>query len=235
MKAAHLAIAILPALLLLCACSSESPVCAPPYIAHGATCCLDKDADGACDVGANGALTQCPALDCSLCAPQFVTQDKQVPVYKYVCQNGSVMDAATGCTQGIVSDARLFTISEEQDPLKIAVFEASPACRGTHSAAELHVVLAQPPLNLTIQVKDSPTALYRDLVSFDGSKEFLNEKYVYVGFCDDPECAILTDAQLPATGAYAVRAQVVSGTDKFYTRELLLDPTPQGAYGSQRC
>src|SRR5690349_5681546 len=128
---------LLVLLLAFIACTHDTPVCTPPYIVHGNTCCLDMDNNSICDVAEKAGVTN--AADCSLCPPKFVTQKDQVIVYKYVCSNESIMDKAEDCMARVVSTAKLFTPNNDQDQAYIKTFDARPACRGKYKAAELHL------------------------------------------------------------------------------------------------
>ena len=218
----------------LIACDTEQPVCSAPYIANGNTCCLDKDNDTRCDSssGADSEKAALPPglLDCSLCPPQFVTQREEVIVYRYVCQNKSVMDSAEECGTAILSNAASLRPNTVQDDAYIVSFDAEPACRGALKAAALRLVLAEVPINITYEVEDAPDAMPRP-IHFSTGK---SNSYFYVGFCDGA-CGDLADASLAPTSAYLVRA-VLRYTDKTVsTRDIIIDPTPDGAYGQKRC
>lgn len=225
-------IAALALLIALAACAQEAPVCTAPYIADGASCCLDKDADGACDAP---AADEASAASCDLCPPKFVTQKEEVIVYKYVCMNGSIMAQATDCEARIASNAHLFSPATEQDPAHIDAFEARPACRGEYAAAEIHLVVPRAPQQVVFQAQDDPQGAFRDIGALDGSKVMIDDEYFYLGFCESIDCESVTDAKLPATGAALVRAVLTYQDGKVYTRDLLLDPTPDGEYGKRRC
>jgi hypothetical protein len=217
-------IAMICLLIFLVACSPQGPVCAQPYIQNGQSCCLDKDANGACDEVATSAAT-----DCSLCPPQFVTQKEQVIVYRYVCANQTVMENAKDCGTQVVSDANLFDPNTEQDAAYIRGFSVRPACRGQFTAAELHLTLAQPPSLITFQIMDDPKGSFRDV----GTVEAVSDVFYYIGFCSG--CSKLTDAEVPANGAYVVRAQLTYPERKVFTREYLVDATAAGEFGKKTC
>lgn len=224
--------------LLLCVsligCDAEQPVCSAPYIANGNTCCLDKDNDTRCDAssgsGAGKATPPQGLLDCSLCPPQFVTQREEVIVYRYVCQNKSVMDSAEACGTAVLSNAASLRPNTMQDDAYIVSFDAEPACRGALKAAELRLVLAEVPINITYEVEDAPDAMPRP-VYFSVGK---SDSYLYVGFCDGA-CGDLVDISLAPTSAYLVRAVLRYPDKTVNTRDIIIDPTPDGAYGRKRC
>lgn len=218
-------------LSLLAACAEDAPVCSAPYIAHGQSCCLDKDGDSACDPPAQEEQLS----SCDLCPPKFVTQKEEIIVYRYVCMNGSVMERATDCEARIVSDAHLFSPSAEQDGTLITAFDARPACRGEYPAAEIHLEVTQSPLQVIFEVQEEPEGSFRELASLDGAKMIIDDEYFYVGFCSSIDCTTVTDAQLPSEGAAAIRAALKYPNATAYTRELLVDPTPEGEYGRKRC
>lgn len=222
-------------LLFLAACAASGPTCSEPYIVHGNSCCLDRDANGVCDVDENASLTAPSNFDCSVCAPKFVTEKEEVIVYKYVCMNSSIVNTAEECGERIVSNADQFKVQKEQDDTKILEFEARPACRGKYRAAEVHLVPATPALNVTFEVKGSPDAPFSNLASVSGQDRVLDEVYMYIGFCDSRDCESVVDAALSADTAYVVRAVLLTVDGSITSRELLLDPTPEGAYAQQRC
>ena len=218
----RIALAIALCLLLL-ACTQEAPSCSKPYISNGNTCCLDRDENAMCDTIVN------EQLDCSLCPPQFVVQKEPVMVYRYVCANQSVMDNAGDCGAKIVSNANLFQVSKDQEEEFIEKFSSDAACRGKFPVAELHLVYAQKPENITLQILDDPERSFVNAAILPVAQEI----YYYIGFCKD--CQHLTDLQLDPTRAYAVRAVLQYPERKVYTREYVLDPTPEGPIGKKSC
>lgn len=211
---------LLALIILLAACAKEGPTCTAPYIVNGQTCCLDNDADGACDAKST------TVADCSLCPPQFVTQKEQVIVYRYVCENQSIVDTAVECGKKVVSIANLFTPNQEQDAAYVRGFAVRPACRGNFNAAELHLTTAQQPTSITFQVTDDPTMNFRDIGVIDGAPDV----FYYIGFCKD--CGKLVNAELPS-GAYLVRAMLTYPEKKVYTREFIVDTA--GDFGTKTC
>jgi len=215
--------------ILLAGCVANAPVCTPPYIVSGKTCCPDRNGDGICDAAnATGAAPE--ALDCRLCPPQFVTQKEEVPVYRYVCPNQTVVSKPEYCGVVIASNAKLFVPNTAQDSKYVTSFDANPACRGSIKAAELHLVLAQSPVNVTLEVEDAPDAMPYTMLTTPGKEDF----YYYIGFCDGI-CGPLVSAQLPPTTAYLVRAVLHYPNRTVSTRDIILDPTPEGVYGKKRC
>jgi len=207
--------------VILAACSKPAPVCAKPYMVLGNTCCLDANGNGICDSDET-ANTTAPAaggaLDCKLCPPQFVTQKEEVPVYKYICMNATIVNTPEGCGIISVSNAALFKPNTQQDAAYIKSFSVRPACRGSVNAAELHIALNQRPLNITIQSLDDPAGSFMSI----GSVKGVDDVYYYVGFCTD-DCSKLTDAQLKPGKAYLLRAALQYDDKWIYTREFVVD------------
>jgi len=218
-------------LVVLVACSEQPLVCSDPYIAVNGKCCIDTDADGACDPQPENDAP----LECSLCPPKFVTEIEEVIVYKYVCMNGSVMNAASSCEERIVSNAHLFTVLKDQDDTLIDDFDTRPACRGKYKAVEIHIDPIPLASQILVQVMDDPEGSFMDLYEFDAKKEILDDEYMYIGLCDDFDCTLVTEAQLLPDKAYKFRARVVIDGETLYTRERLVDPTPTGEYNQKRC
>jgi hypothetical protein len=206
--------------LLLAACAKQEPVCSAPYLLSEGRCCLDADSDGACD---QKAVEQ---LDCSLCPPQFVTEKKEVIVYRYVCINESVVDTPQEC--GPASNAKLFKPSRQQNDSYIEDFSADAACRGKFSVAEVHIEYIEPPTGMTLQVLYDPEGQFQDVAQLPPK-----ETYYYIGFCKD--CQSLVDMTLEPDQAYLVRAVLHYKNFDIYTREELIDPTPTGEIGRKAC
>lgn len=220
-------------LVVLVACTPQEVTCSAPYILHDEQCCLDKDGDGACD--AKNTTSGPDEAVCELCPPKFVTDVKEVIVYKYVCMNGSIVDHEDGCERRIVSNAHMFEINKQQDEGFVEEFDTRPACRGQFRAAEVHIDPVKAPLTMTIQVKRDPSGEYEDLLSLNGTNTILDEKFVYIGLCDDPDCEGITDTTLIPDKAYLLRAVWKNDGQDVVTRDRLIDPTPDGEYSQQRC
>jgi len=217
---------------LLVACAPDAPTCAPPYIANGATCCIDKDNDTACDtVAAVGT----PTLDCSLCPPSFVTQIEEKIIYKYVCPDGTVHDTQDACPQGPPSNAHELRVNEYQDQTAVFAFDARVACRGEHNAAELHLVVNQTPRRALVLAQSEPNGTFATIGVIDGNRTLIDDVYYYIGFCDGQECMGVTDAQLPSDTASVVRMVLEYPDHSVTTRDQLLDPTSDGEYGKKKC
>lgn len=218
---------------LLVACAPNAPTCTLPYIANGATCCLDKDNDTACD--AVPVASDGPALDCSLCPPSFVTQVEEKIVYKYVCPDGTVHDTQDACPQGPPSNAHEFRENEYQDLAAVFAFDARVACRGEHNAAELHLVVNQTPRRAIVLAQSEPNGTFAQIGEIDGNRTLIDDVYYYIGFCDGQECRGVTDAQLPSDTASVVRMVLEYPDHSVTTRDRLLDPTGDGEYGKKKC
>ncbi len=216
--------------VVLVACAKQQPVCTAPYTLQGGKCCLDADNDTVCD-----APPEEGALDCSLCPPKFVTEVEERTVFRYVCMNGSIMNDPGNCEERVVSNARSFHPNKEQDDTKILEFDARPACRGKFKAAELHIIPYKPASIMTVQVMSEPNTVYTDRFEMNGSRKVLDDEYFYIGFCDDADCAAITDVQLLPDQAYLVRMEIRVGGERIVTRDELLDPTPDGKYSQQQC
>ncbi|MBR9700332.1 hypothetical protein GOV11_00520 [Candidatus Woesearchaeota archaeon] len=231
-------ILVLAALVLLVSCAPSGPTCTEPYIVNGNTCCLDKDENSICDPDETPS-DEVPDDICKrfqdLCEPKFVTEIEEVIVHRYVCGNGSIMKKATQCEKRIVSNAKQFKVFTSQDEDLILEFSVRPACRGTFQAAEAHLELSERASEITFQAKSEPGGEYVDLASLDGTKAALENEYFYYGFCSKIECGLITDAQLFSSGAHILRAKIRIGETETYTRDLLVDPTPDGEYGEKVC
>lgn len=222
---------VLLAAIFLAACAQQQTVCSEPYIPLGNTCCLDADANGVCDRD-EASPEQGP--NCELCPPKFVTETEERIVYRYVCANQSVVDSPGEC--GIArSNAGEFTLVEEHDGARILDFSARPACRGQFRAAEVHLEVAQPPQSVELKVRADPQGPYEDLFTLSGSKGTIDDEYVYIALCERGNCNTVADATMPTDGAFVLRALLVYSEEQYFTKEILVDPTPAGAYGQQRC
>lgn len=219
-------------LVLLAACTSQSPTCSSPYIVNGQSCCLDKDADGMCDAKDS---QESVATSCELCPPRFVTQKEEVPVYRYVCENGSIMTEPGSCGVKVRSTAHLFNPHEDQDETLINRFTSRPACRGEYNAAEIYMDLVKAPQRIVIEVKGTPTGQFETLAVLNGSSQVLDDVYFYVGLCTSIECSTVTDARFPPENAFLIRASLFYAEAQATTKELLIDPTEEGDYGKKRC
>lgn len=219
-------------LVMFIACTAQEPTCATPYIANGQSCCLDKDTDGLCD---GTGSTESVATSCELCPPRFVTQKEEVLVFRYVCENGSIMTEPGACGVKVRSTAHLFSPHEEQDETFINRFTSRPACRGEYLAAELHLDLAKAPQRVVIEVKSNPSGAFETLSVLNGSSQVLDELYFYVGLCTSIECSTVTDARFPPENAFLIRASLFYAEAQATTKEILIDPTEEGEYGKKRC
>jgi len=169
------------------------------------------------------------SLDCSLCPPRFVVEKEDVIKHKYVCYNESVVDKPEECGLKIISNAKLFNPGKEQDASYVTTFSADAACRGEAKAAEMHLTLVQNPQSITFQVMREPDGFYEDL----GTIKVAADVYYYIGFCTS--CQTLVDASLIPDRAYMIRAVMQYGDRKVYTRDIVIDPTPQGQIGKKSC
>jgi hypothetical protein len=218
--------------IVLVACAQDVPTCTTPYIASGNTCCIDKDADSACDP-TGGA--DAPRLDCSLCPPQFVTQVEEKIIYKYVCPDGSVHDTDDTCPQGAPSNAYLFEGNDAQDETIITAFDARAACRGEYKAAEIHLEVTKSPSIVRLLAKSDPDGGFVQIAELSGNTTIIDDEYYYIGFCDGADCAGVTDAQLSSDTAHLVRAVLEYPDGSVTTRDRLLDPTNEGEMGKKKC
>jgi hypothetical protein len=98
-------------------------------------------------------------------------------------------------------------------------------------AAELHLELAKIPLNITFEVEDSPDAMPISL----GAVEVREDFYYYIGFCEASGCLSPVDARLPSDSAYLVHAKLRYDDKTVLTKDIIIDPTPEGEYGKKRC
>ncbi|MDD9952729.1 MAG: hypothetical protein OXR66_00160 [Candidatus Woesearchaeota archaeon] len=220
--------------LFLIACTPEGPTCTAPYIQNGNTCCLDKDEDGVCDKDVEQEAP--PGMDCSLCPPKFITETEEVIVYKYVCENETIVDSPEDCGEKIVSNADLYVVNKMNDEEYIKTFNARAACRGEHVTAEVHLVFEKSPLDVVIEVKRTPSGPFEELSVLSGTNNVLDDEYYYIGLCDPIQCEGQTDAQLDIENAVVVRGKLQYAEGKIvYTSEEIIDPTPEEEYGMKEC
>ena len=222
-------------LVFLVACAPTGPTCSDPYIPMGNTCCLDRDANGICDVDENSSVMDAGELDCSLCAPEFVTQMEEVIVYRYICPDDRVVENRDECGEIIRSNADEFELNKRQDYNIIREFDTRATCRGQFRTAEVHLALHTTANEAILQVKSTPTGGFDDLLDLNRADDQFEDEYYYVGFCSSAGCDLITDAQLPSDTAHVLRVKLRVNDETVYTRDRLVDPTPEGEYGKTKC
>lgn len=222
---------IVLALLFLAACATNEVVCTEPYMQLGRGCCLDANNDSICD---NDQKDAEGVLSCDLCPPEFVTETEEVTVYRYVCQNQSVVDSPDDCEAGPSSNAHLFDPVVQQNESLILDFSARPACRGKDKVAEVHLELNRTARNVAFKVKENPSGPYNDLFTTEDNV-IVDDDYFYIHFCDSLNCGPGADAVVEPSDAFLLRALITYSDNSYFSKDILIDPTPEGEFGKQRC
>jgi len=229
--------------LLIAACSSgPAVVCNKPYIIHGRECCLDSNNNSICDVDeglllSNNATTACSKTDCSLCPAEIVEKKVEVPVTHYICEkDGKEVTDPADCRGNKAFNPferyRPYTGDENRSVLEL--FTLRPACRDSKHALELHYKAGSAPANLSVQVKESPTAAWRDIFSLSSPPL---EKYLYGAFCNGV-CTSNVQWFLAPGKVYLLRVKFDYWTlygNYQHSNEYIVDAREDGPYLKKLC
>lgn len=226
---------------LLAACSSEPAViCNVPYLLVGTECCLDSDASGICDVDEGVAPPtrdggECPELDCSLCPAKVIERNVTNTKKVYICaDNMQQVEDAKECDRSTVNAFAAYVPVAQKEGTAIREFSVRPACRERFNAIEIHYSVGSVPDAVTIQVKESPLELWRDLYTLSSGN---SEKYLYGALCPS-FCTSNIEFYLAPEKAYLLRGKFDFTTiygEVQYSSELVVDARKEGEFMTKLC